>query len=219
MPKVIVIPGDGIGPEITSATIQVLESTGVPFSWDFRKIGQPALQECGEVLPASVIDAIKDTGIALKGPVTTPIGSGFRSVTVGLRVSLGLYANVRHIRTWPGVPSRYRDVDIIVVRENVEDLYVGMERWVDNDTAESIKRISRKGSTDIAAFAFNYASAMSRRKVTAVHKANIMKLTDGLFLERAGHRGTRSCKSRSDDPLRRFDAGLSWRERRRSRRS
>lgn len=131
MHSVIVIPGDGIGPEITSATIRVLEATGVPFSWDFRKIGKLAMEEHGEVLPTSVVDAIKARGVALKGPVTTPIGSGFRSATVGLRVALGLYANVRHIRTWPGV-----------------------RRWVDSDTAESIKRISRRGSTNIAAFAF-----------------------------------------------------------------
>lgn len=183
MHKVVVIPGDGIGPEVVQAAVQVLNATGVLFEWETWPAGEEAIQKFGDPLPPQAITSIRRAKIALKGPVTTPVGGGFRSVNVRLRAELGLYANMRHIKLWPGVRSRYDQVDIAVLRENIEDLYMGIERWVDNDTAETVKRITRKGSLNIARYAFSWASRNGRSKVTAVHKANIMKLTDGLFLE------------------------------------
>ena len=181
--RVTLIPGDGIGPEITAATLKVLEATGVRFDWEEAVAGEEAISRSGTPLPDEVIESVRRNRVALKGPLTTPVGTGFRSVNVALRQALDLYANVRPARTYPGVFSRYERVDLIVVRENTEDLYAGVEHMVGEDAAESIKIITRKGSERIARFAFELARREGRRKVTAVHKANIMKCTDGLFLE------------------------------------
>jgi isocitrate dehydrogenase (NAD+) len=180
---VTLIPGDGIGPELSEATRTVLEATGIGFAWDVQEAGEATISAEGTPLPDRVIDSIRRNGIAIKGPITTPIGSGFRSVNVGLRQALELYANVRPARTMKGVETRYDDVDLIIVRENTEDLYAGIEHMVGKDAAESIKIITRAASQRIARYAFEYAVKNGRRKVTAVHKANIMKLSDGLFLE------------------------------------
>ncbi|RPH32840.1 MAG: NAD-dependent isocitrate dehydrogenase, partial [Chloroflexi bacterium] len=181
--EVTLIPGDGIGPEISAAARDVLEATGVGFTWDEQVAGEATLISEGNPLPDRVIESIRRTGVALKGPITTPVGTGFRSVNVALRQALTLYANVRPARSIAGVPSRYTDVDLVIVRENTEDLYAGIERQVSDDEAESIKVITRGASERIARYAFEYAVANGRSNVTAVHKANIMKLTDGLFLE------------------------------------
>ena len=181
--KITLIPGDGIGPDITAATLRVMEATGIKFDWEEKNAGEGAISKYGTPLPQEVIDSIKRNKIALKGPLTTPIGTGFRSVNVALRKELDLYANLRPARTFKGVKSRYEDIDLVVVRENTEDLYAGIEHMVGEDAAESIKIITRKGSERIARFAFDYAVKAGRKKVTAVHKANIMKCTDGLFLE------------------------------------
>lgn len=177
------IPGDGIGPEIMAATKVALAATGVDIAWEDVDAGSGAMDTCGTPLPENVLDSIRKTKVAIKGPVTTPIGSGFRSINVALRKELDLYANLRPAVSIPGVRSRYEGIDLVVVRENTEDLYAGVEHSVGRDAAESIKIITRRGSERIARFAFAYARREKRRKVTAVHKANIMKLTDGLFLE------------------------------------
>ena len=180
---VTLIPGDGIGPELADATVHVLAATGIEFDWDRQSAGEATIASEGTPLPDRVIDSIRRNEVAIKGPITTPVGAGFRSVNVGLRQALELYANVRPARTMPGVESRYESVDLIIVRENTEDLYAGIEHRVGADAAESIKVITRAASQRIARFAFEYAVRNARRKVTAVHKANIMKLSDGLFLE------------------------------------
>jgi len=181
--RVTLIPGDGIGPELAEATRRVLDATGIAFEWEVQEAGEATIASEGTPLPERVLDSIRRNKIALKGPITTPVGSGFRSVNVGLRQALNLYANLRPARSMAGVPSRYDDVDLVIVRENTEDLYAGIEHMVGPDAAESIKIITRAASERIARFAFEYAVANGRRKVTAVHKANIMKLSDGLFLE------------------------------------
>ncbi|HEX7171153.1 MAG TPA: isocitrate/isopropylmalate dehydrogenase family protein [Candidatus Limnocylindria bacterium] len=180
---VTLIPGDGIGPELAEATRGVLEATGIGFEWDVQQAGEATIASEGTPLPDRVIESIRRNGVGLKGPITTPVGSGFRSVNVALRKELELYANVRPARTMAGVESRYENVDLIIVRENTEDLYAGVEHMVGPDAAESIKIITRAASQRIARYAFEYAVKNGRRKVTAVHKANIMKLSDGLFLE------------------------------------
>jgi len=180
---VTLIPGDGIGPELADATKTVLEATGIGFDWDVQTAGEATIASEGTPLPDRVIESIRRNGVAIKGPITTPVGSGFRSVNVGLRQALELYANVRPARSMAGVESRYTDVDLVIVRENTEDLYAGIEHRVGPDAAESIKIITRAASQRIARYAFDYAVSNDRRKVTAVHKANIMKLSDGLFLE------------------------------------
>jgi isocitrate dehydrogenase (NAD+) len=180
---VTLIPGDGIGPEIAAAAQEVLEATGLGFEWDEQTAGEATLASEGNPLPDRVVDSIRRTKVALKGPITTPVGGGFRSVNVALRQALTLYANVRPARSIPGVPSRYEGIDLVIVRENTEDLYAGNERMVSEDEAESIKTITRAASERIARYAFEYAVLNHRSTVTAVHKANIMKLTDGLFLE------------------------------------
>ncbi len=182
---VTLIPGDGIGPELADAAKTVLEATGIGFDWDLQQAGEATIASEGTPLPDRVIESIRASGVAIKGPITTPVGSGFRSVNVGLRQALELYANVRPARTMAGVESRYTDVDLVIVRENTEDLYAGIEHRVGPDAAESIKIITRAASQRIARYAFEYAVKNGRRKVTAVHKANIMKLSDGLFLESA----------------------------------
>lgn len=199
---VTLIPGDGTGPEITEATRRVLEATGVQFTWHVHQAGLEVLEKHGTVLPDDVIESIKKTKIGLKGPITTPVGKGFRSANVALRKSLDLYANLRPAKSYPGLRSRYDSVDLIIVRENTEDLYAGIEYQkgsaemaelldfiqrttgtrLNNESAISIKFISVPASRRIVKFAFDYARANGRRKVTAVHKANIMKFSDGLFL-------------------------------------
>jgi isocitrate dehydrogenase (NAD+) len=181
--RVTLIPGDGIGPELAEASRRVLDATGVAFEWEVVDAGEAVMPEYGTPLPAHVAESVRRNKVALKGPITTPVGSGFRSVNVALRQELGLYANLRPARSMKGVVSRYEDVDLVIVRENTEDLYAGIEHMVGPDAAESIKIITRAASERIARFAFDYAVANGRRKVTAVHKANIMKLSDGLFLE------------------------------------
>jgi isocitrate dehydrogenase (NAD+) len=181
--SVTLIPGDGIGPELADATRHVLESTGIAFDWDVQEAGEATIAAEGTPLPERVLDSIRANGVAIKGPITTPVGTGFRSVNVALRQTLELYANLRPARSMKGVESRYTDVDLIIVRENTEDLYAGIEHRVGPDAAESIKIITRHASKRIARYAFDYALRNGRSKVTAVHKANIMKLSDGLFLE------------------------------------
>ena len=183
---VTLIPGDGIGPELADATKVVLDATGIGFDWDVQQAGEATIASEGTPLPDRVLASIRANGVGLKGPITTPVGSGFRSVNVALRKELGLYANVRPARTMEGVESRYENVDLLIVRENTEDLYAGVEHMVGPDAAESIKIITRAASQRIARYAFEYAVKNGRRKVTAVHKANIMKLSDGLFLESCG---------------------------------
>jgi isocitrate dehydrogenase (NAD+) len=181
--RVTLIPGDGIGPELAEASRRVLDASGIAFEWEVVDAGEGVMAEYGTPLPDHVLESVRRNKVALKGPITTPVGSGFRSVNVALRQELGLYANLRPARSMQGVVSRYEDVDLVIVRENTEDLYAGIEHMVGRDAAESIKIITREASERIARFAFEYAVANGRRKVTAVHKANIMKLSDGLFLD------------------------------------
>ncbi len=181
--QVTLIPGDGIGPELMEATRRVLEATGVAFEWEVQEAGEVVMSRYGKPLPDHVLESIRRNKVALKGPITTPVGKGFRSVNVALRQELDLYANLRPCRSLPRVKTPFPDVDLVVVRENTEDLYAGIEHMVGDDAAESIKIITRKASQRIARFAFEYAVRKGRHKVTAVHKANIMKLSDGLFLE------------------------------------
>jgi isocitrate dehydrogenase (NAD+) len=180
---VTLIPGDGIGPELAEATRRVLDASGVEFDWEVVEAGEAVMAKEGTPLPQYVLDSILRNKVAIKGPITTPVGEGFRSVNVALRQTLGLYANLRPVRSIPGLRTRYENVDLVIVRENTEDLYAGIEHMVGPDAAESIKIITRAASERIARFAFEYAVANGRRKVTAVHKANIMKLSDGLFLQ------------------------------------
>ncbi len=202
---VTLIPGDGTGPEISAATRRVLEATGVQFNWDVQEAGLDAMEKYGSVLPDAVLDSIRRNKVAIKGPITTPVGKGFRSVNVALRKALDLYACVRPCKSYKGVRSRYSDIDIVIVRENTEDLYAGVEfnkdapetaaliEWIKQhngatirpDSAISIKPISVFGSERVVRYAFEYARSNGRKRVTAVHKANIMKATDGLFLATA----------------------------------
>ncbi len=183
MKKVTLIKGDGIGPEITDSVMKIINAAGVAIDWDVQTAGADLIETEGTPLPQRVLDSVKQNKIALKSPVTTPIGKGFRSVNVQLRKELDLYANLRPCYNLPNVKTRYDKVDIVVVRENTEDLYAGIERQVDEDTAESIKIITRKASERIAKFAFDYAIKNNRKEVCVVTKANICKLSDGLFLE------------------------------------
>jgi isocitrate dehydrogenase (NAD+) len=180
---ITLIPGDGIGPEVSAAVVQIIEATGVEVHWETHYAGAQALEKFGTTLPEDLLESIKRNRVALKGPITTPVGKGFTSVNVGLRKTLDLYANLRPVRALPNIPSRYPELDLVVVRENTEDLYSGIEHVVVPGVVESIKIITAKASTRVAKFAFEYARAEKRQKVTAVHKANIMKLSDGLFLE------------------------------------
>jgi isocitrate dehydrogenase (NAD+) len=180
---ITLIPGDGIGPEVTAATLRVIAAAGVEIEWERYSAGAEALGEYGTPLPEQLLSSIKRTHVALKGPVTTPVGTGFTSVNVGLRKALDLYANVRPIKSIPGVKSRYENIDLVIVRENTEDLYSGLEHVVVPGVVESLKVITERASTRIARFACEYARKNKRKKVTAVHKANIMKLSDGLFLD------------------------------------
>lgn len=182
MQTVTLIPGDGIGPEITESAVKILKAANAQVEWDIQTAGADAAEKEGSPLPDRVIDSVKRNKVALKAPVTTPIGKGFRSVNVQLRKSLDLYANLRPCRNITGIKTRFENVDIVIVRENTEDLYAGIERQIDKDSAESIKIITRKASLRIAEFAFQYAVKNNRKTVHAVSKANICKLTDGLFL-------------------------------------
>jgi isocitrate dehydrogenase (NAD+) len=180
---ITLIPGDGIGPEVSSAVVRIIEATGVDIKWETHYAGAQALEKFGSTLPEELLESIKRNKVALKGPITTPVGKGFTSVNVGLRKALDLYANLRPVRALPNVPARYPELDLVVVRENTEDLYAGIEHVVVPGVVESIKIITEKASTRIARYAFEFARREGRKKVTAVHKANIMKLSDGLFLD------------------------------------
>jgi len=180
---ITLIPGDGIGPEVTDAVVRILESAGVAIAWERHDAGLLAVRRGEQPLPAALLDSIRRNKVALKGPVTTPIGEGFTSVNVGLRKSLDLYANLRPVWNLPGTHAKFTGVDLIVVRENTEDLYAGLEHEVVPGVVESLKIITERASTRIARFAFDYAHQRGRKRVTAIHKANIMKLGDGLFLE------------------------------------
>ena len=182
MQTVTLIPGDGIGPEISEAVVKILEEAGAQINWDIQTAGADVIEEEGTPLPERVIESIKKNKVALKAPVTTPIGKGFRSVNVALRKTLDLYANLRPCKNIEGIKTRFENVDIIIVRENTEDLYAGIEKQVDENTVEGIKLITRKASERIVKFAFDYAVKNNRKTVTAVSKANICKLSDGLFL-------------------------------------
>ena len=180
---ITLIPGDGIGPEVTAAVVRVLVEAGVSIDWDRHDAGVLAVEKTGQTLPTTLLDSVTKNRVALKGPVTTPVGKGFTSVNVGLRKALDLYANLRPVSNLPGAPSRFQGVDLVIVRENTEDLYAGLEHVVIPGVVESIKIITERASTRIARFAFEHARAHGRRRVTAIHKANIMKLGDGLFLD------------------------------------
>jgi isocitrate dehydrogenase (NAD+) len=180
---ITLIPGDGIGPEVTQAVVRLLKAAGVEIEWERHDAGVIAFKKVGQSLPVALLDSIKRNKVALKGPVTTPIAEGFTSVNVGLRKALDLYANLRPVSNLPGITTRFQGVDLIIVRENTEDLYAGLEHQVIPGVVESIKIITERASTRIAQFAFEHARKRGRKRVTAIHKANIMKLSDGLFLE------------------------------------
>jgi isocitrate dehydrogenase (NAD+) len=199
--SITLIPGDGIGPEITDAVVRILETAGLDVEWDVRVAGAVALERHGSTLPPELLDSIRRHKVALKGPVTTPVGGGFTSVNVGLRKTLGLFANLRPVWNIPSVPSRYSGVDLVIVRENTEDLYSGLEHEVVTGVVESLKIITTAASTRIAEFAFQYARRHGRRRITAVHKANIMKLSDGLFLRCVQEVATRYPEIIQDDRI------------------
>jgi isocitrate dehydrogenase (NAD+) len=180
---ITLLPGDGIGPEVTAAAVRVLSATGLDFAWETEIAGAGAIGEHGTALPPRVLQSVRKNKLALKGPTETPVGTGHRSVNVELRKQLDLYANLRPVKTLPGIKSRFDGVDLVVVRENTEDLYSGLEHVVVPGVVESLKIITEKASTRIARFAFEHAKTHGRKRVTAVHKANIMKLSDGLFLD------------------------------------
>ena len=181
--SITLIPGDGIGPEVTEAVVRILKASGVSIEWDTHIAGIVAFERTGQALPVELIDSIRRNKVALKGPVTTPIGQGFTSVNVGLRKALDLYANLRPVWNLPGIDARFQGVDLVIVRENTEDLYAGLEHEVVPGVVESLKIITEKASTRIAHFAFQHAKKHGRKKVTSIHKANIMKLSDGLFID------------------------------------
>jgi isocitrate dehydrogenase (NAD+) len=182
---ITLIPGDGIGPEVTEAVVRILKASGVAIEWESHVAGVLAFERTGQSLPVELVDSIRRNKVALKGPVTTPIGTGFTSVNVGLRKALDLYSNLRPVWNLPGVNARFQGVDLVIVRENTEDLYAGLEHTVVPGVVESLKIITERASTRIARFAFAYARRHGRKRVTAIHKANIMKQSDGLFLESA----------------------------------
>jgi len=181
--KVTLIPGDGIGPEITAAAVRVIDAAGVDIEWDRQEAGIPAVQLYGTSIPDQLFDSIRANKVALKGPITTLVGKGFRSANVALRQKLDLFANLRPVKSIGGVPSRYNKVDLIIVRENTEDLYSGIENLISPGVTQAIKIVTERASDRIARWAFEYARANGRKKVTLVHKANIMKISDGLFLK------------------------------------
>ena len=182
MHTVTLIPGDGIGPEVTNAMVKVVEASGAKINWEKVQAGEAVIEKYNTAIPDYVIDSIKKNKVAIKGPITTPVGKGFKSVNVTLRQKLDLYVNLRPIKSFKGIKSRYEDVDLVIVRENTEDLYAGIEHKIGDYAAESIKIITKPACERICKFAFDYAKDNDRKKVTGVHKANIMKLSDGLFL-------------------------------------
>src|SRR5258705_6176226 len=183
MHRITLIPGDGIGPEVATAVVRIIEASGARIEWEEHVAGKQALDKFGSTLPEELLESIKRNKVGLKGPVTTPVGKGFTSVNVGLRKALDLYANLRPVQALPNVPCRNPDLDLVVVRENTESLYSGIEHVVIPGVVESLKIITEKASTRIARFAFDYARREGRKKIHCVHKANIMKLSDGLFLD------------------------------------
>jgi isocitrate dehydrogenase (NAD+) len=183
MHRITLIPGDGIGPEVAAAVVRIIEASGVKIEWEEQIAGQQALDKFGKTLPDELIESIQRNKVGLKGPITTPIGKGFTSVNVGLRKALDLYANLRPVRALPNVPGRNPGLDLVVVRENTESLYSGIEHEVVPGVVESLKIITAKASTRIARFAFTYARNEQRKQITVIHKANIMKMSDGLFLK------------------------------------
>ena len=183
MHKITLIPGDGLGPEVTNAMVKVVEATGVKIEWERVEAGEAVIEKYNTAIPDYVIDSIKKNKVAIKGPITTPIGKGFKSVNVTLRQNLDLYVNLRPVKSFKGIKSRYENVDLVIVRENTEDLYAGIEHKIGDYGAESIKLITKPACERICEFAFEYAKDNERKKVTGVHKANIMKLSDGLFLD------------------------------------
>src|SRR5256712_12168167 len=182
MHRITLIPGDGIGPEVASAVVRIIEASRVQIEWEEHIAGQQALDKFGQTLPEELLDSIKRNKIGLKGPIATPVGKGFTSVNVGLRKALDLYANLRPIRALPNIPCRNPNLDLVVVRENTESLYSGLEHEIIPGVVESLKIITEKASTRIAHFACYYALREKRKQISCVHKANIMKLSDGLFL-------------------------------------
>src|SRR5205085_3587031 len=180
--KITLLPGDGIGPEVTASVVSIIECAGVDVEWEKYFVGAEAISRLGDPLPPEVLESILRNKVALKGPVTTPIGTGFSSINVRLRKALDLYSNLRPVRSMPNVITRYEDVDLVVVRENTESLYAGLEHEVVPGVVESLKIITERASTRIARFAFEYAKKMGRRRITGIHKANIMKMSDGLFI-------------------------------------
>src|SRR5689334_1759836 len=181
--RITLLPGDGIGPEVTASVVSIIECAGVDVEWEKYLVGSEALSRLGDPLPPEVLESILRNKVALKGPVTTPVGTGFASINVRLRKTLDLYANLRPVRSMPNILTRYEDIDLVVVRENTESLYAGLEHEVVPGVVESLKIITEKASTRIARFAFEYARRSGRKKIHAIHKANIMKLSDGLFLK------------------------------------
>jgi isocitrate dehydrogenase (NAD+) len=203
MHNVTLIPGDGIGPSIAEVAVRVIEAAGVDVAWHRVEAGLAAIDKYKDPLPQNVIDSIKETRVALKGPLTTPVGSGFRSVNVALRKEFDLYSNVRPARTYPGVSARYKDIDIVTVRENTEEFYAGIEHYIDpsRSAAETIGVVTRSGSERIVRYAYEYARKQGRKKVTTVHKANILKYTGGLFLEVARGVAAEYPEIKSDDKI------------------
>lgn len=181
--KVTLLPGDGIGPEITDAVLKVIDAAGVKIDWDSQDAGIVSLEKMGETVPKVMLESIRKNKIALKGPITTPVGKGFKSVNVTLRQELDLYANLRPVKSIGGIPSRYQKVNLVIVRENTEDLYTGIEKEISPGVTQAIKVVTKKASRKIAEFAFKYALEHNRKKITLVHKANIMKISDGMFLD------------------------------------
>jgi len=198
---ITLIPGDGIGPEVTDAVARILKASGVSIDWEPHDAGVVAVERTGQTLPAALIDSVRRNKVALKGPVTTPIAQGFTSVNVGLRKALDLYSNLRPVWNLPGVDARFQGVDLVIVRENTEDLYSGLEHEVVPGVVESLKIITERASTRIAHFAFQYARRHGRKRVTAIHKANIMKLGDGLFLESARRVATQYADIKYDERI------------------
>ncbi len=201
MNRITLIPGDGIGPEVASAVVRIVEASGLEIEWETHYAGAEALEKFGTTLPDELLESIKRNKVGLKGPITTPVGKGFKSVNVGLRKALDLYANLRPIRALPNVPCRNPELDIVVVRENTESLYSGLEHEVIPGVVESLKIITEKASTRIARFAFDYARQENRKRITSVHKANIMKMSDGLFLECFHHVAKEYPEIEADDKI------------------
>jgi isocitrate dehydrogenase (NAD+) len=183
--EITLIPGDGIGPEVAEAAVHIIEASGVRIVWERVNAGEKVFEETGSLIPDSVYKSIEKNKVVLKGPITTPIGSGFRSINVALRKKYNLYANIRPIKSMKGLESRYEDVNLIIFRENTEGLYIGIERVIDDDCVEAVKKVTRTASRKILKSAFEYASENGYQKLTVAHKANILKLADGLFLETA----------------------------------